>query len=330
MKKVVIIAVVILIVIVYFLTIPNNTESFSTEQLNYNLVLGHENISDSNYAISVNPIIRSHPSGDLFILDTEKKQILVFDSKFKFIKRFARDGQAPGELIMPVELNISNKGEILVSDLVNGLVRFDSNLIPMDKIIKFKKMYGSINAIYGRGNDIYVNNPIADRLIEVYDSSGNFKKSFGDMFEIERISAKAALNAVAMTFDTEGFLWVCFKHKPLVRKYDSSGVLIFEKEVTTPFIEKQKQREGKIPLAGGFKIQLYLNDISSLNGKIFLSANKYLIEIDKDMKSHVFETLIPDSNQTYFIDRLTYNSKIKKLLFSNRFMGEVYKIENNF
>ncbi len=45
--------------------------------------------------------------GNIYILDGKEKKIKVFDSAGKFVKKFGEEGQGPGELNLPVSLQVT-------------------------------------------------------------------------------------------------------------------------------------------------------------------------------------------------------------------------------
>ncbi len=59
--------------------------------------------------------ITSDDKGYLYILDTLRCVVMVFDKDFKFLKEFGYRGYAPGNLIAPREVSIDSKGKIYVA-----------------------------------------------------------------------------------------------------------------------------------------------------------------------------------------------------------------------
>ncbi len=59
--------------------------------------------------------IASDDKGCLYILDTLRCVVMVFDKDFKFLKEFGYRGYEPGNLIAPREVTIDSKGRIYVA-----------------------------------------------------------------------------------------------------------------------------------------------------------------------------------------------------------------------
>lgn len=59
--------------------------------------------------------ITSDDRGYLYLTDTLRCVVMVFDKDFKFLKEFGYRGYGPGNLIAPMELTVDNRGRIYVS-----------------------------------------------------------------------------------------------------------------------------------------------------------------------------------------------------------------------
>lgn len=64
--------------------------------------------------------------GNIYVLDGKEKKIKVFDSAGKFVKKFGEKGQGPGELNLPVSLQVTPAREIVIGDASNQKLIFFS------------------------------------------------------------------------------------------------------------------------------------------------------------------------------------------------------------
>jgi len=64
--------------------------------------------------------------GNIYVLDGKEKKIKVFDSAGKFVKKFGEEGQGPGELNLPVSLQVTPAREIVIGDASNQKLMFFS------------------------------------------------------------------------------------------------------------------------------------------------------------------------------------------------------------
>ncbi|NIM57694.1 MAG: 6-bladed beta-propeller [Candidatus Aminicenantes bacterium] len=64
--------------------------------------------------------------GNIYILDRKEKKVKVFDSTGKFVRKFGKQGQGPGEMNIPIFVQISPNNELVVEDVVNRKLMFFS------------------------------------------------------------------------------------------------------------------------------------------------------------------------------------------------------------
>ncbi len=64
--------------------------------------------------------------GNIYVLDGKEKKIKVIDSAGKFVKKFGEEGQGPGELNLPVSLQVTPAREIVIGDASNQKLMFFS------------------------------------------------------------------------------------------------------------------------------------------------------------------------------------------------------------
>jgi len=65
--------------------------------------------------------------GHIYILDRKEKTVKVFDSAGKFVRKFGKQGQGPGEMNMPIFVQITPNNELVVEDAVNRKLMFFSS-----------------------------------------------------------------------------------------------------------------------------------------------------------------------------------------------------------
>jgi len=64
--------------------------------------------------------------GNIYILDRKDKKVKIFDSAGKFVKKFGEEGQGPGEMYVPVSIQITHNNEIVIGDAGNQRLAFFS------------------------------------------------------------------------------------------------------------------------------------------------------------------------------------------------------------
>lgn len=64
--------------------------------------------------------------GNIYILDRKEKKVKIFDSAGKFVRKFGRDGQGPGEMNVPITIQVTPDSELVVSDALNQRLMYYS------------------------------------------------------------------------------------------------------------------------------------------------------------------------------------------------------------
>jgi len=91
--------------------------------------------------------------GNIYILDRKEKTVKVFDSAGKYVRKFGKQGQGPGEMNMPIVVQITPNNELVVEDAVNRKLIFFSSEGEFLKSISTAKAAGlAAIAIDSKGN----------------------------------------------------------------------------------------------------------------------------------------------------------------------------------
>jgi len=64
--------------------------------------------------------------GNIYILDRKEKKVKIFDSAGKFVKKFGEEGQGPGEMYVPVSIQLTHNDEVVIGDAGNQRLAFFS------------------------------------------------------------------------------------------------------------------------------------------------------------------------------------------------------------
>lgn len=64
--------------------------------------------------------------GNIYILDRKERKVKIFDRTGKFLKQFGKEGQGPGEMSMPLSIQITSNKELVVADALNQRLSFYS------------------------------------------------------------------------------------------------------------------------------------------------------------------------------------------------------------
>src|SRR5688572_20265660 len=67
--------------------------------------------------------IRMDREGNIYVLNQRDSSVLMYSSKFKFLRRIGSFGQGPEDLLRPSDFTINSKGELLIADTDNDRIQ---------------------------------------------------------------------------------------------------------------------------------------------------------------------------------------------------------------
>ena len=70
--------------------------------------------------------ITTDDEGRIYVLDSEENNVKIYDKKGKFVNKFGRKGQGPGEFSRPIKVIVTNQDEILVQNMYSNPFNFFS------------------------------------------------------------------------------------------------------------------------------------------------------------------------------------------------------------
>ncbi len=164
----------------------------------------------------------------LYVTDSRKNKVLVFDHKGKYLNSFGKSGAGPGQFDNPVGICIYKNERIFVSDYLNRrvgifdikgkFIKFFYGKSPKDED-KFK-LTGGV-AVNNKGQ-LFVVDFDASRVFK-FDIKGNFKKVFGSKGK----GAGQLYNPTGITISLDGFIYITDKKNDRIAVFDTNGVFSF-------------------------------------------------------------------------------------------------------
>lgn len=264
--------------------------------------------------------IKFNSGGHLLIMDyfNHSYSIAEYSNDLKYIKTIGRTGQGPGELMYPSSFCLDNRDDIYVTDLKMARITIYRKDGVLKRMFRIKQPYNVTSIAVDSKKNIYLSNPMDDSLVTVYDTLGCVVKKFGQFTYHSTDHGNAIFNGTEMTIDENDNLWLVFTSKPILRKYNSQNVFLFEKELVTPKISKQKAKAPPFQ-SDKYLTITYLTDIQYGQKKIYVSNHQYIVEINTltDNVQNVF-MLNDDKNLTqdaYLSNKLAHDPIKNRLLF---------------
>jgi len=213
--------------------------------------IGSMEATDPNYIMyKVNDVVKDS-KGDIYIVDSGDARIQVFNATGKYKKTIGRKGEGPGEFSMPFNININSDGIIYIgdSDRYRYLVLEASGkeikrvrMKTWSEIERFRLLPG--NRIVKGGLSSWAatkqSNDEKDYwLFWIFNENGEIVNMFGKpevMFEPSRLSFYVFSEA-SIEVDKDGNIYIAYRYKNRIEKYDSNGTVLFVFDRATSYKE---------------------------------------------------------------------------------------------
>lgn len=187
-------------------------------------------------------------SGAYFVFDRRGHTVHVVDAAKTTSRKVLEIGQEDGRIIQPTGFDVTADGRFVVADVPRAQQRvqtFDptGKLLtgfflpgaPAARVIIGNLMLNGAGSVQHTGESLLVSHPESGALFTEYSPGGYARRSIGRLrttgFEEDR-ELHTAMNAgLPLADPTGGFYYVFITGRPMFRKYDRSGSLVFERHI---------------------------------------------------------------------------------------------------
>ena len=150
--------------------------------------------------------------GRVFVTDTGKQRVVVFDSQGNYLSQFGGIGMEVGKLDEPVGIEVSAEGLVYVADTWNNRVQVfmaDGGGVNYFSVASWDVDAWTSDSLdnkpflaLAQDGDVYITDPDAGRIIR-FDSTGVFKQLWGGY---DNTYMMGIISGIATT--AEGNVWV--------------------------------------------------------------------------------------------------------------------------
>jgi hypothetical protein len=187
-------------------------------------------------------------NGVYYIFDRRGQAVFTVDAARTRAQKIIEIGGEEGRIIQPSGFDVSRDGRIVVADvprLQQRIQTFDPQGTrvtgfflpgqPAARVTIDNLMLNGAGSIQYSGSMLLISHPESGALFTEYSAAGIAQRSIGRLrptgFEDDR-ELHIAMNAGLPLVDpTGGFFYVFITGQPLIRKYDATGTLVFERHV---------------------------------------------------------------------------------------------------
>jgi hypothetical protein len=186
--------------------------------------------------------------GTYFVFDRRAQAVYAIDASRTRTEKIIEIGGEEGRIIQPTGFDLSRDGRIVVADVPRQQQRvqtFDARGTrvsgfflpgqPAARVIIGNLMLNGAGSIQHTGDTLLISHPESGALFTEYSPGGYAQRSIGRLrvtgFEDDR-ELHIAMNAGLPLVDpTGGFFYVFITGTPLIRKYDPSGTMVYERHI---------------------------------------------------------------------------------------------------
>ena len=203
------------------------------------------------------------PNGVYYVFDRRAHSIYTIDPARTGARKAVDIGQEAGRIIQPAGFDVAADGSFVVADVPRAQARVQTFSATGDRLGGFflpgepaaritigNQMLNGISSIQHTGSTLLISHPESGALFTEYSLGGYAMRSVGQLrqtgYEQER-DLHIAMNAGLPLVDpTGGYFYVFLAGRPMFRKYDANGSLVFERYIQgrelDGFLEAQPTR----------------------------------------------------------------------------------------
>ena len=305
-----------------------------TAELEFIQQIGELEPEDENYMFNQPLSAAEDEDGNIFILDAEDYCVKKFSSDGRYITRFGRQGQGPGEFQYPMTIDCRGQ-RLLVTSMPEVFHLFDLNgqyierfTVPRYQGFDMKLMNSDSAVAYSmspRGENTNQN-----KILRIYDLQGKVLHEFGEPFLVDNTNSSWVANFLDITVDSQDNILVSFTRQNRIEKYSGSGKLLMKIDRELPYKLEYKYKKAKMEIRGVIREYLdqdfpYVSNGVGVDGKgriWVLSFKKEVPEVTEGMVFSIQEYLVFEvySGDGILLTRVSFPEKIEN--FDNWTMHE--------
>ncbi len=238
-------------------------------KLQHIMNLGETDGDKEDYLFYLPSGIAEDRDRNIYILDSGNFEVKKFSPDGKFISKFGRNGQGPGEFMVPIAIDINHREQIGVADEGNNRMEIFSpegrciNSFTLKKFTRVKKFFfdkdrnfvfaNGINPGYSLSYEEVFKEKSQSPLLNILNSEGQFLRGIGKVIFENNMFINMVKNRGFFCIDEKGNYYVTFKSLNRIQKYEPGGKIIFQSERQLNYeitvlskVKSEKKRKSRI------------------------------------------------------------------------------------
>jgi len=188
------------------------------------------------------------PDGTFYVFDRRAHAVFAVNESRDAVRTLVDIGQEEGRLIQPQGFDVAPDGRIVVADAPRNRHRiqvfgaagvrqagFYLQGQPAARVVVDNLMLNGTGSVHFAGTRLLLSHPESGVLVTGYTPAGYPTMTFGRLratgFESDRELHLAHNTGVPLADPTGGFYFVFITGRPIFRKYDAGGTLVFERHI---------------------------------------------------------------------------------------------------
>jgi sugar lactone lactonase YvrE len=268
--------------------------------------------------------------GNLYVLDMKDHCVKKFGADRKFLLKFGRAGQGPGEFAYPMSVLVGRKGCVAVATMTSEIHVFDDEGGFIDRV-HLPPYRGISPAILGADRVVAYafqsrgENSRENHVLAIFDLEGRIQREFGEPYLLDTAMRTWNANFLSLTVDGEENIFVAFSSLNRIEKYSAAGELLLSIDRALPFEVAHRYRKSTMDI-GGRSATIDEPDFTPVNRGIGIDGRGriWVLSVQKG--------IVPSEmpKETRFQDHLAFEVYDGEgvLLFRVPFPAEVLRFDN--
>jgi hypothetical protein len=202
--------------------------------------IGELESKDPDFQFARPMSVAEDSQGNLFILDDKDGCVKKFAADRRFLLKFGRLGQGPGEFEYPMMVDVGDPGRVVVSTMSSEFHVFDHDGMYVDRF-RLPPYRGispallSSDRVVAYAFQMNGENSRDNHVLAIFDFKGGVQQEFGEAHLLATARDTWQANFSQITVDDADNIFVTFTDQNRIEKYSETGQLLLSIDRVLPY-----------------------------------------------------------------------------------------------
>jgi len=227
----------------------------SVTDLSFVRKIGELESKDPDFQFARPMSVAEDSQGNLFILDDKDGCVKKFGADRKFLLKFGRPGQGPGEFEYPMKVDVGDPDRVVVSTMSSEFHVFDHDGVYVDRF-RLPPYRGISPAILSSDRlvayafQINGENNRDNHILAIFDSAGRVQQEFGEAHLLGTARNTWQANFPQIAVDGADNIYVAFSNQNRIEKYSGTGQLLLSIDRVLPYEIEYRYAQSSMEIRG--------------------------------------------------------------------------------